>query len=247
LAAAEDFLVGWNWAALASASVLGTVHLFGGRGRAARTWQRPGVLAAASGISVAYVLVHLLPDLADEQRVWVQARGRARPEWLDQQVYVAALVGLIAADGLQRLARAGRYPLVRYGVQEGAMTTYNLLIGYYLVRLRHPLAAAMGTIAFGAHFAVDDHALDEAHGDRHRRYGRRVLSIAVLLGWLLGSTLRLRPAVLSAAFSLVAGGILLRSLQEELVSTHQTQFGAFVGAALVYTALLMAAFYAVNR
>jgi hypothetical protein len=233
--------------ALGGASALAASHLFVGRMRARRAWERSGALSLASGISVAYVFIHLLPSLGEEQRLWELARGGARLEWLDQQVYIGALIGLIVADGINRLARSGAHHLARYWVQVGALVIYNLLIGYYGVRLWNPAAMVMATVAFGAHFAVHDHDLDEEPGNLHVRYGRRILAAAVMLGWLLGSTLRLRATTLILAFSVVAGGILLRSLRDELDASREARFGAFVIGALAYSGLLIAMFYAIRR
>jgi hypothetical protein len=239
--------VGWNWAALVGMCVLAAIHVIGGRMRGTRAWERRGALSLAAGISVAYVFIHLLPDLADAERAWEQTRGSARLEWLDQQVYIAALIGLLAADGLQRLGSGGRHRIARCALQESSLVIYNLIIGYYAVRLRHPLAVVMATVAFGAHFLIDDHELDEAYGRFHRRYGRQLLAAAILLGWLLGSTLRVRPTVLVAGFSLVAGGMLLHSLREELDATGERRFVAFICGALGYTGLLIGMFYAIKR
>ena len=233
--------------ALGGACALAAGHLLTGRMRAKRAWERSGALSLAAGISVAYVFIHLLPDLSEEQRLWELARAGRRPEWLDQQVYIGALIGLIAADAMNRLERSGVHPLTRYWVQEAALVVYNLLVGYYAVRLRDPLAVVMATVAFGAHFAIHDHELDEAPGDLHHRYGRRILAAAVMLGWLLGSTLRLRPTTLILAFSLLAGGILLHSLRDELDSSGEARFGAFVLGVAVYSGLLIAMLYAIRR
>ena len=237
----------WNWAALGGACALAASHLFVGRLRAKRAWERSGALSLASGISVAYVFIHLLPSLAEEQRLWELARGGARLEWLDQQVYIGALIGLIAADGINRLALNGGHPIGRYWAQETALVIYNLLVGYYAVRLGNPAAVVMATVAFGAHFAIHDHDLDKEYPTLHPRHGRRILAAAVVLGWLLGSTVHLRPALLIMAFSLVAGGILLRSLRDELDSTREARFGAFVIGTLAYSGLLIAMFYAIRR
>ena len=47
------------------AAGLAAIHLFSGRLRFVRVIPRSRWLSAASGISVAYVFVHLLPDLAE--------------------------------------------------------------------------------------------------------------------------------------------------------------------------------------
>src|SRR5262245_58360234 len=88
---------------LSGVLVLASLHLVGGRlhggARVRPTW-----LTAASGMSVAYVFVHLLPELAQTQAEWIESPYRVM-EWLDTGVYMAALAGLILYLTLDRVAR----------------------------------------------------------------------------------------------------------------------------------------------
>ena len=59
------------------AAGLGAVHLFAGRMRFLRASPRSRWLSAAGGVSVAYVFVHLLPDLAEEQETIRRAAGES--------------------------------------------------------------------------------------------------------------------------------------------------------------------------
>ena len=56
---------------------LAMVHLFSGRVRFLDVLPRSRWLSVAGGISVAYVFVHLLPDLAEEQEAIRQAVGES--------------------------------------------------------------------------------------------------------------------------------------------------------------------------
>src|SRR5262249_14604471 len=132
--------------------------------------------------------------------------------------------------------------VVRWCLQEGAMTVYNLLIGYYAARSREPRGLALGTIAFAAHFLIQDHELDRAHGQWHSRYGRPLLAAAIIGGWIIGSIFQLQGTVLSMALGLVAGGILLQAVRGELASVSETRFAAFVLGAFSYTGLLLATY-----
>jgi hypothetical protein len=64
-------------------------------------------LSAAGGVSVAYVFVHLLPDLAEEQETLREATGE-RFAFLEYHVYLVALVGPAAFYGLERAAKLSR-------------------------------------------------------------------------------------------------------------------------------------------
>ena len=54
---------------------LAAIHLYSGRMRFLDVLPRSRWLSVAGGISVAYVFVHLLPDLAEEQETIREAAG----------------------------------------------------------------------------------------------------------------------------------------------------------------------------
>src|SRR5829696_9732612 len=87
--------------ALVLAAGLAGVHLFSGRLQFLGVSPRSRWLSAAGGVSVAYVFVHLLPDLADEQETIREATDE-NLSFLEYHVYLVALVGLVAFYGLER-------------------------------------------------------------------------------------------------------------------------------------------------
>ena len=56
---------------------LAVIHLFAARLRFLDVFPRSRWLSAAGGIAVAYVFVHLLPDLAEEQETIREAAGES--------------------------------------------------------------------------------------------------------------------------------------------------------------------------
>jgi hypothetical protein len=92
---------------LALVAALAAVHLFSGRIRFLSASPRSRWLSAAGGVSVAYVFVHLLPDLAEDQETVREAAGEGF-SFLEYHVYLVALMGLVAFYGLERAAKASR-------------------------------------------------------------------------------------------------------------------------------------------
>ena len=88
--------------------VLAIVHLLAGSMRFLEGTPRSVWLSMAGGISVAYVFVHLLPDLAEEQQAIRKAVGEtfSFPEY---HVYLVALIGLAVFYGLERAAKTSRH------------------------------------------------------------------------------------------------------------------------------------------
>lgn len=147
---------------LVASALLALVHL--GVSGLHRLRERPRRfwLSMGSGTAVAYVFLHLLPELQQHQGELEQA-SEAVLGWLDRHVYLLALLGLALFYGLERLALHERRPhrrgSTRYadtalgkdlptqddpipGEQTSAatfwlsmsgFTIYNALIGYLLV------------------------------------------------------------------------------------------------------------------
>ncbi|MDP2262164.1 MAG: hypothetical protein Q8K24_03300 [Hydrogenophaga sp.] len=255
---------------LAASALLAMVHL--GVSGLHRLSARPRryALSLGGGTAVAYVFLHLLPELQQHQGE-VEEATDAVLGWLDRHVYLLALLGLTLFYGLERLAlrarrgRSGESDAdnddaddaddsaadteetdqqtggATFWLSMSGFTIYNALIGYLLVE---QAARGLGpllllTLAMALHFLVNDYALREHHQARYRRTGRWVLSAAVLAGTVLGLVGTVPPLVVSLLVAVLAGGVVLNVLKEELPAARESSFGAFLLGAAGYTGLLL--------
>lgn len=225
---------------------------------------RNGSLSVAGGMAVAYVFVHLLPELAAGQAELRRALGEVSPAHattrggiLDalagEHVYVLALAGLVAFYGLERLALSrvsgathssgadvssdeGQLPGGVFWIHLLAFAVYNMLIGYLL--LHRPGegggSLAMFTVAMALHFLVAGAALNRHYRRRYHERGRWVLAAAVLLGALMGAVVNVGQRFLILGIAFLAGGIILNVLKEEMPSDRGGRFWAFAAGATMY-------------
>lgn len=234
-----------HFPALLAALLLAAAHLFGGALRFLRTIPRSRWLSLAAGISMAYVFVHLLPELAASQLALAQTPG---PSGRERVLWLVALGGLAAFYGLERLARAGGARAEGgpapglFWLHLGSFAAYNLLAGHLLVERERPSAGlALFAVALAVHLVVNDHALREQHRARYDRLGRWLLAAAVLAGWSTGLAVRLPGAAVGAALAFLAGGVVLNTIKEELPAERESRFVPFAAGAAGYAALLLAA------
>jgi hypothetical protein len=82
------------------AIALALVHIFAGKLRFLEATPRSIWLSFASGVSVAYVFVHILPELSKAQQTVTKAVGEALA-FLEHHVYLLALLGLAVFYGLE--------------------------------------------------------------------------------------------------------------------------------------------------
>jgi hypothetical protein len=93
-----------------AAAALALAHLFSAKLRFLDGTPRSIWLSIGGGVSVAYVFVHLLPELAESQEVIAEAIGEGLAV-LENHVYVVALLGLAAFYGLERAAARIQRPI----------------------------------------------------------------------------------------------------------------------------------------
>jgi hypothetical protein len=225
--------------ALLAALALCAVHLFGHRLPLTRRGPGSHWLAFAGGTSIAYVFVHLLPELSRGQRLF-ESRGEGSLG--EHVVHLTALGGLLAFYGLERLTLAvpSTAPAGRFWVRLHAFGLYNFLVGCLLAE-RKERALFLFTLGMGLHYLITDVAMSDAARAAYLRRGRWWLVAMLLLGWVVGDRLGLpdRWAVLGAAF--VGGGVVLNVLKEELPGDEAAgRFIAFSVGAVGYAALLLA-------
>lgn len=199
-------------------------------------------LSIAGGVAVSYVLIHLLPELASKAAA---LEGSVLAH--EQGLFSVALVGMVGFYGLERLAR------VRSGNAHGgrggfwlhvtAFAIYNFLIGYLL----RPEAGqevlpdgALYTLAMGLHFLVNDRALFAHHGRIYLARGRWILAAAAPLGWAASFIVHISDFWSGVLFGLLAGGIILNIIKEELPAERESRFWAFALGSAGYAGLLLA-------
>lgn len=229
------------------------VHVSGHRLRLLDRTPRSVWLSVAGGTSVAYVFLHLLPELAQGQHE-IEAAAEGLLAQMERHVYLAALAGVTLFYGLERMALSSRgrdrgdgndsapdrTESHVFALHVGSFSLYNLLIGYLLVHGEQD-HLFFYAVAMALHFLVNDHAMREHHKQRYDAIGRWLLAGAVLGGWLLGRVHELPLSVTQLMVALLAGGVILNVLKEELPQERESRFGAFLAGVAVYGGLLLMA------
>jgi hypothetical protein len=232
--------------ALALSAVLAGLHLAAPRIRTFSLVPERVLGSFAGGLAIAYVFLHLLPELAAGN----EAVGEALSDVIEPTplfelgIFMVALTGFTVFYGLERLSQRGRSGTERagaYWLHLGSFGVYNALITYGMaLRVRTGLVfALLFVLAMGLHFVLTDRGLEEHYPRRFAASGRMVLAGALLLGWVLSAvaapTSTLVVALLTA---LLSGSILLNVFKEELPSDRRSSFGWFLTGLLLYAALL---------
>ena len=205
------------------------------------------------GISIAYVFVHILPDLAHHQEVFATHAGPFSFSTSGRGVYFAALVGLATFYGLELWARSSARRRARrdgvrrpsshtFWLQLAFYATFNVIIGYLLLDRDETGLLNLLTYVFAMamHFVVADQGLREQFYPAYDAIGRWILAAAPILGWVIGVFINIPPLAISALFAFLAGAIVLNVLKHELPEERHSHFFAFALGTALYAALLLA-------
>jgi hypothetical protein len=220
----------------------------------------------AGGLAVAYVFLHLLPELAEGNRELAEVLGDEEQQspLLGLEIFVVALVGFLVFYGLERLAERSkeRAPTGRHGQAGGAedpreathgsgnvfrvhlasFMIYNAIIAYTLaLGWQTSIAfAVLFTIAMGLHFVVSDRGLEEHYQARFDRWPPRLLlAAALVVGWVLATLFApTSTLVVSVLTAFLAGSIMLNVFKQEIPPTRSSHFGWFTLGLALYALLL---------
>lgn len=207
-------------------------------------------LSAAGGIAVAYVFLHVLPELATHGNTFAEALNTTGAT-AEDIVYGLALAGLVAFYGLERVVKTSRKNSDQsdgaagagaFWLHIGSFSAYNFLIGYLLLHREETDLRALifyGT-AMTVHFITNDFGLRSDHKARYDHIARWILAGAVLAGWLLGYVTQISETAIGMLFAFLAGGVVLNVLKEELPEERESRFLPFLLGGAGYMALLLA-------
>jgi hypothetical protein len=229
-----------------------TIHLLAGKLRFLEGIPRSRWLSMAGGVSVAYVFVHMLPELGEGQTIIREGLGGGVLARLESHIYLVALFGLVVFYGLERTVLTSRpwgkgsgeaTPPGIFWIHLASFAVYNLIIGYLLLHREESSTWSLATyaLAMGLHFVVNDFGLREHHKHRYHAPGRWILALAILAGWALGVIAEVSEQAVIFLFAFVAGGVVLNVLKEELPEERKSRFWAFALGCAVYASLVIIA------
>lgn len=231
-----------------AAFILAIIHMFAEHLKFSAL-PRSKWLSFAGGVSVTYIFVHLLPELAEGQEV-LQEKGL---DFLKHHTYLIALIGLALFYGLETAAKqsseskreskgdkmAGNISV--FWLHISSFAVYNAIIGYLLVHREEDSWRGLlwFTLAMSFHFIVNDYGLMEHYHNSYRRKGRWLLMLAVLCGWLVGVLSHISEIWITVLFAFIAGGTIMNVLKEELPKERKSNFWAFGAGIVIYSVMLL--------
>ena len=231
LATAADPALAVQWT-LAIALFLAIVHLVSPRLHSGLTGRDRLVCSLGGGMAASYVFLQLLPEVDRTHQP------------LGERVHAIMLAGFIAFYALERLvavlsADHGRDTGWGAAVHFGSKFVYNGLIVYTMQEnLPHGAAlAVLYSLALSFHLLYTDYHLAREHPREFHRWGRHLLAIALVSGWLIAALTELQPMSADILLTLLCGSTLFEVFRHEIPDFKQSSLGWFCAGAGFYGAL----------
>lgn len=226
-------------------AALSLVHIFAWRLISVEERIRKPFLSFVGGTAIAYVFLHLLPELSESHEILSEFWG----EWglEDYAGYVGAAFGLVVFYGLERMVTRSRNQSTDgqasrsvFWIHVGGFAVYNYVIGHLLAS--H--GAGEGStvfiyfIAMAFHFVTTDMDLYEEHKETYSKIGRWVVIAFLIFGWVRGSFSETSEAAFASLFAFVAGSMIMNVMKEELPEAAQSRFVPFLLGVISYGILI---------
>lgn len=210
------------------------------------------LLSFGAGVTIAYVFVHLLPELEAAREVLGRNEARMALPMPALRVYLGALLGFMFFYALEHLAARTRKSAgsveahgeeARPGlsVHFGGFLVYIWLAGYLAVRSLEEGATpvVLYTVALGLHFLSLDFSLLQEYGPRYGRSARYAFALAPLAGWAVGIFVKFDPFFTAALLGFLSGGVILNAIASELPKEKDGRILSFLFGGAFYMVLLI--------
>lgn len=239
---------------LAASFLFALAFIFGSRLHSPGNIRRRGLLSFSAGAAVAYIFVHLSPELEQARNVFIRESSYVASHLAPYAVYVATMLGFVFFYGLDQFVM-GLKPAIEslhpdkpsgdaaFRVHVGVLGAYGWLISYLLVDTLEEGAVPIGlyAVAMTFHFLTVSHGMYREYGTRYDRKGAPLLAVCSLAGWACGMLVDLSKPIVAVLLGLVAGGVIVNTLIGELPREKEGRFFPFLFGAFFYTALLLVA------
>jgi hypothetical protein len=239
---------------LVSAVFFAAAFLLGGKLHEPGKGRRRSVLSFSAGAAVAYIFVHLSPELYAARAVFLEeTSSRVSWPWVSFSLHVATMLGFIVFYGLERFVISVRESTgtgengkdhpnrMSFRIHLGVFGLYAFLVGHLLVDNLEgtTVPVIFYSVAMGLHFLTVSHSLHKEYGPWFDPWGARLLAAAALAGWAMASLSHFPKSVVALLLGFVSGGVIVNTLITELPGEKEGRFFPFLAGSLCYTVLLL--------
>jgi len=229
-------------------------HILSNRAKLLDAFESHGWVSFGAGASVAYVFVHIFPEIGVFQQQLTGHNGHNQPvSFINQPLYLAALGGLCFLylldtietdfyDASSKTLERHKYHLPLFSLRAILYALYNIMIAYIITQRPGEGLINITLIASALmlHFMVINVHSHEKYGELFEKYMRWPAVCGLIVGWALGIIISIPDAITVTAFSLIGGMITYIALKKELPQTEHRAPFHFIAGVVIYSLIVLA-------
>jgi len=236
-------------------SVLATVHLLCGKNSWWNFFEAHGWVSFSAGASVAYVFIHVFPDISILQQQFSGVPSHHyKGQFFNQPLYLTALAGLCLPYFLDTLelsyTEEGKkcHEQVHqsiFGIRKLLYMLYNVMLAYMIVNRHNEGVLSMKIIVLvlSMHFIVLNANFREIYQELFKQYVRWFAVLGLILGGVLAKTVTIPGFILAYVFALIGGIITYTALKQELPKTNHRAPFHFLAGVVCFSLLILSVPY----
>jgi hypothetical protein len=238
---------------LAAVVLFAAVFILGGKLHRPHNMRRRGLFSFSAGAAVAYIFVHLSPELQIAQDVFVKETAHPFLPFALYSIHVATMIGFIVFYGLEQFVIGSREITEGQNVAEehpggmsfrihvGVFAMYSFLVAYLLVDNLEGATVPIifYTVAMCLHFLTVGHSLHQEYGALYDRVGARLLAASTFAGWGTAMVTDFPKPLVAVLLGFIAGGVMVNTIITELPTEKEGRFLPFLIGSICYTVLLL--------
>jgi hypothetical protein len=238
---------------LAASLLFALAFIFGPKLHKPGNVRRRSLFSFSAGAAVAYIFVHLSPELEGARKVFMEETAHLASHLAWYSVHVATMLGFVLFYGLDQFVmglKPGKEQPhseeklggnTAFWVHVGVLGAYAWLVSYLLVDTLEEGAVPIGlyAVAMVLHFLTVSHGLHREYGTLYDRKGAWLLAVCSLAGWASGMLVDFPKPIVAVLLGLIAGAVIVNTLIGELPREKEGRFFPFVFGAVFYTVLLL--------
>lgn len=214
------------------------IHFFASVLVPADKFKRMKWFSFSGGLAVSYIFVYLLPTLHKQQ---TNIQEPYRRFTMESEIYFVGLVGVVLFVGIQTIIQQKYISrTTSFWSVISFYALYNALVSYSVLSFEvSAIQALFYCVAIGLHFVAVAHDMWRKFPIEYNKYGRYILAMGIIVGWIVALTTEFTPLFKSIIFSLVAGAMIFTVFKHELPDEKETHFFTFFAAVFIYSTITM--------
>jgi len=235
--------------------VLAAVHIICGKNNWWHFFEVRGWVSFSAGASVAYVFIHVFPDISIlQQQISGIPSHHYNGRFFNQPLYLTALAGICLPYLLDTLELTYTEQDKKchdqvhqgiFGIRKLLYMLYNMMLAYMIVN-RHIegiISVKIIVLVLSMHFIVLNAYFIEVYNDLFKTHVRWFAILGLVLGGVLAKTVIVPDYILAYVFSLVGGIITYAALKQELPKTNHRAPFHFLAGVLCFSLLILSVPY----